>query len=101
MSGHRRMRKGTGTRRKGTRRTAGHQLFNDNPRGRPRLATLGYGTRKKAVDSVRRLRGMPRAYQRQAATTMYYRAKHHANQTTGMREAMKVYGRFLDQLDHR
>jgi len=89
---------GTGTRKA---RATGHQLFNDNPRGRPRLTTLAYGTRKKAIDSVRRLRAMPRAYQRQAATTMYYRAKHHANQTTGMREAMKVYRRFLDQLDRR
>ena len=81
-----------------TAKAAGHQLFNDNPRGRPRLAGLGYGTRKRATDSVRRLKMMPRAYQVQAATTMYYRAKHHAQQTPGMREAMRVYGAFLKTL---
>ena len=81
-----------------TRRKTSHQLFNDNPRGRPRLATLGYGTRKKAADSIRQLRAMPPAYQRQAATTMYYRAKHHANQTAGMREAMRLYKKFLNGL---
>jgi hypothetical protein len=79
-------------------RKKGYQLFNDNPRGRPRLRTLGYGTRKKALDSVRALKAMPAAYQRQAATTMYYRAKHHAKQTPGMRAAMRVYGAFLKDL---
>ena len=78
-----------------------NRLFNDNPRGRPRLAGLGYGTRKRAADSIRRLRSMPRAYQFQAATTMYYRAKHHAQQTPGMREAMRLYGAFLKTLRRR
>jgi hypothetical protein len=73
----------------------GHQLFDDNPQGRPRLAGLGYGDAKRARRSVRRLRHMPYAYQIQAAQTMYYRAKHHAHQTTGMREAMRIYQRFL------
>ena len=74
------------------------RLFNDNPRGKPRLRTLGYGTEKKAVNSVRALKKMPPAYQRQAATTMYYRAKYHAKQTPGMRAAMRVYGSFLKTL---
>lgn len=74
------------------------QLFNDNPRGRPRLKGLGYGTAKKARDSIKRLRKMPRAYQFQAATTMYYRAKYHAEQTPEMRESMHLYGAFLKDL---
>lgn len=73
----------------------GHQLFDDNPRGKPRLTGLGYGNAKRARRSVRRLRMMPYAYQIQAAQTMYYRAKYHANQTPGMREAMRVYRNFL------
>lgn len=44
---------------------------------------------------------MPRAYQHQAATTMYYRAKHHARQTPGMRDAMRLYGAFLKTLRRR
>ena len=73
----------------------GHQLFNDNPRGQPRLAGLGYGNAKRARRSVRRLRAMPYAYQIQAGQTMYYRAKHHAHQTAGMRDAMRIYRDFL------
>lgn len=80
------------------RRLAGQQLFNDNPRGRPRLAGLGYGTAERARVSIRRLRSMPRPYQFQAATTMYYRAKHHAHQTEGMRQAQRLYGTFLRTL---
>lgn len=63
------------------------------------MKTLGYGTRKKALNSVKKLRKMPVDYQRQAATTMYYRAKYHKYRTQNMEEAMNVYGRFLKQLD--
>lgn len=74
------------------------RLFNDNPRGKPKLKTLGYGTAEKAAASIRQLKKMPKAYQRQAATTMYYRAKYHANQTRNMRAAMRLYGAFLRTL---
>ena len=79
----------------------GHRLFNDNPRGKPKLRTLGYGTGQKARNSVKKLRKMPVSYQRQAGTTMYYRAKHHAHQTEGMRNAMRIYRRFLKTLKRR
>jgi hypothetical protein len=78
-----------------------YQLFSNNPRGKPKLKTLGYGTAKKARNSVRKLRKMPSMYQHQAATTMYYRAKYHAHQTDGMRNAMHIYGRFLKTLKQR
>jgi len=77
------------------------QLYNDNPRGHPRLKTLGYGTEEKALNSVKKLKHYPRAYQHQAATTMYFRAKYHANQTKNMRKAMKVYGKFLKTLKNK
>jgi hypothetical protein len=71
------------------------QLYDDNPRGAPRMKGLGYGDAKRATRSVHRLAKMPYAYQIQAAQTMYFRAKYHANQTDGMRNAMRIYGRFL------
>lgn len=78
---------GQQTRKKGT------ELFNDSPRGRPRVAGIGYGTAEKARASIRKIRKMPLAYRHQAATTMYYRAKYHAKQTADMRQSMKVWGR--------
>ena len=79
-------------------RKKGHQLFNDNPRGRPRVAGIGYGTAERATRSLRKIRAMNKAYQRQVATTMYYRAKHHKYQTSGMRNAMKIYGKYIKSL---
>ena len=78
-------------------RKVGHQLFNDNPKG-PSKVKAGYGTPERARQTLKRLRGKPKAYQRQVATTMYYRAKHHKFQTKGMKDAMKVYGHFLQSL---
>jgi hypothetical protein len=71
------------------------QLFDDNPRGHPRLRGLGYGDATRATRSVKRLAKMPYAYQIQAGQTMYFRAKYHAKQTSGMRAAMRIYSRFL------
>jgi hypothetical protein len=76
----------------------GHQLFNDNPRGRPRTRGIGYGTPEKARKSIQLLKGKPEAYKRQVATTMYYRAKHHKYQNEGMRQAMKVWKQYIDSL---
>jgi hypothetical protein len=75
-------------------RKVGHQLFNDNPKG-PSKVKAQYGTADRAKQTLKRLRGKPKAYQRQVATTMYYRAKHHKYQTKGMKDAMKVYNVFL------
>lgn len=74
-------------------------LYADNPRGRkPRVPGTGYGTRKKAIHTIKLLKNKPIGLKRQIATTMYYRAKHHARQTQNMREAMKVYRRYLKTL---
>lgn len=82
-------------------RKKGYQLFNDNPRVKPRLRTLGYGTKKKALNSVQQLKKMNKAYQRQAATTMYYRAKYHKYRTKNMEESMKVYKKFLNSIKQK
>jgi hypothetical protein len=76
----------------------GHQLFNDSPRGRPRTRGIHYGTAKGARESIERIKGKPKVYQMQVATTMFYRAKYHKFQTKGMREAMKVWGDYIQRL---
>ena len=81
-----------------TRKKRGHQLFNDSPRGHPRTRGIGYGTAKKARESIQKLRGKPDAYKRQVATTMYYRAKYHKYQNEGMRQAMMIWGEHIKKL---
>jgi hypothetical protein len=75
-------------------RKVGSRLFNDNPKGKSKVKAQ-YGTAERARQTLKRLRGKPKAYQRQVAVTMYYRAKHHKYQTKGMRNALKIYGSFL------
>ena len=74
-------------------------LYNDRrPGATRRRVRLGYGTAEKARKTIKALRGQPRGYARRAAQTMYFRAKYHAQQTPDMREAMKVYKKYLDSL---
>ena len=62
----------------------------------PPTIKAGYGTRKKAKNTIRRLRSVRRSKARQVAQTMYSRAKYHKYQTNGMRNAMKVYKKYLE-----
>jgi predicted ribonuclease toxin of YeeF-YezG toxin-antitoxin module len=68
-------------------------LFNNTRKKRP--SHLHYGTAERARKSLRYLKTRPLAEQKRGAQAMYYRAKYHANQTKNMREAMKVYSKFL------
>jgi hypothetical protein len=68
-------------------------VFN-NPTHPPRIKA-GYGTAKKARNTISRLRHTTRKKARQVARSMYYRAKLHKYQTQGMKNAMKIYGKYL------
>ena len=68
-------------------------VFND-PIKPPKIKA-GYGTAKKAHNTLKRLRKETRKQQRQTARSMFFRAKYHKDQTSGMRDAMKIYGDFL------
>lgn len=65
-----------------------------NGRSKPRTKT-GYGDTKRAKETLRNIKKFDKAYQMQVVTTMYNRAKYHANQTEGMRDAMKVFKKWL------
>jgi hypothetical protein len=70
-------------------------VFNDATH--PPRVKAGYGTAKKARNTLRRLKGVKKETARQIARTMYYRAKYHKFQTEGMKEAMKIYRTYLRQ----
>jgi hypothetical protein len=76
-------------------------VFNDNPPTKKPKLRLGYGTALKARKSVRLLKKQPRQYQSQAAHTLYSRAKYHKHQTKGMKEAQKIYGKFIKTLKRK
>ena len=85
------------SRMKTRKQKKGTQLYNDNPKG-PSKVKAQYGTKERARQTLKRLQGKPKAYKRQVATTMFYRAKHHKYRTKNMEEAMNVYNKYLKHL---
>ena len=76
-------------------------LYAPNPRGKPRHTDLGYSSKEKAQYTLKKIKKEPMDYQRQVATTMYYRAKHHKFQTAKTRDAMKVYKNLISKLGRK
>lgn len=76
-------------------------VFNDNPPTKKPKLSLHYGSAKNARNSIKKLKKQSRQYQFQAAHTLYYRAKYHKYQTKGMKNAMRIYGRFIKTLKRK
>ena len=65
----------------------------------PSKKTLGtgYGSRLKAVQTLKIIKTVPKTKQTQIVVTMFNRAKFHKYQTPGMRSAMKVFAKWLKE----
>lgn len=70
-------------------------VFNDATK--PPQVKAGYGSAKKAKNTLRRLKHLNKGNATRIARTMYYRAKYHKFQTKGMKDAMKIYRTYLRQ----
>jgi len=65
----------------------------------PQTSTKGTGfkDKQKALDTLEIIKHRNMTYQKQVVTTMYNRAKYHPYQTKSMREAMKVFNKWLQR----
>ena len=65
----------------------------------PKTSTKGTGfkDKKKALDTLKIIKDRDIIYQKQVVNTMYNRAKYHPNQTKEMKDAMKVFAKWLDK----
>lgn len=63
----------------------------------PKTSTkkTGYKDKETALRTLNIIKDRKLTYQKQVVTTMYNRAKYHPNQTKGMRDAMKVFKKWL------
>lgn len=68
-------------------------LYSDGKK-KPKTKT-GYGDSKRAKETLKNIKKFDNKYQMQVVNTMYNRAKYHANQTEGMRDAMKIFKKWL------
>ena len=78
-------------------RKRGQRLFN-SPKGSAVNPGIKYATGVNARKSIKLIRGKDKTRRKSIAMRMYYRAKYHKYQTPGMRDAMKVWKRYMDSL---
>jgi hypothetical protein len=69
-------------------------LYSNSDRKKSRTK-IGYGNAKRASETLKNIKRFDESYQKQVVNTMYNRAKFHANQTSDMREAMKIFKKWL------
>lgn len=65
----------------------------------PKTSTKGTGfkDKKKALETLKIIKECDMIYQKQVVNTMYNRAKYHPNQTKSMKDAMKVFKKWIDK----
>ncbi len=56
---------------------------------------LGYSTAEKAHSTIKNIKAYSYSIQRQLVQSMLNRATYHNNQTSGMRDAIKIYKKWL------
>ncbi len=63
----------------------------------PKSSTKGTGfkDKQKALETLKIIQNRDIIYQKKVVNTMYNRAKYHPHQTDGMREAMKIFNKWL------
>jgi hypothetical protein len=65
----------------------------------PNTSTKGTGfkDKQKALDTLYIIKDRDIVYQKQVVTTMYNRAKYHPYQTNEMKDAMKIFNKWLEK----
>jgi len=65
----------------------------------PNTSTKGTGfkDKQKALDTLHIIKDRDIVYQKQVVTTMYNRAKYHPHQTSTMKDAMKIFNKWLEK----
>jgi hypothetical protein len=61
------------------------------------LKKTGFKNMEVAKNTIKLLEGKPKTYQFLVINTMYNRAKYHPNQTKEMRQAMKIFKKWLNE----
>ena len=69
-------------------------LYEDNHQKTSTKGT-GFKDKQKAIDTINIIKDKNITYQKQVINTMYNRAKYHPYQTEDMRDAMKIYEKWL------
>ena len=63
------------------------------------IKNLGFKNKEKAIYTINKIKNKNLTYQKSVINTMYNRAKYHPNRTKDMEKAMKVFKKWLIQLN--
>ena len=74
-------------------------LFDDLEKGEKKKyeVKLGYGSEEKAHQTIKNVKKFELSIQRQLINSMLNRAKYNKNQTKGMRDAIKIYTKWMKE----
>ena len=67
-------------------------------KNKPKIAT-GFANVDKALMTLENIKSYDKTYQKQVVITMYNRAKYHPNQTQNMRDAMRIFAKWMKKHD--
>lgn len=73
------------------------QLYDNAKNLTKKTLGTGYGNKEKALKTLLIVQKIPLIKQKQIIITMFNRAKFHKYQTSGMRQAMRVYAKWLKE----
>jgi hypothetical protein len=89
----------TRKRSKSRSKTRKEELFHDLEKGEKKKykVKLGYGSEDIAYQTIKNVKKFELSIQRQLINSMLNRAKYNKNQTKGMRDAIKIYTRWMKE----
>ena len=74
-------------------------LFDDQIKGKKKKynVKLGYSDAERALQTIKNVKKFDVSVQRQLVNSMLNRAKYNKNQTSGMRDAIKIYTKWMKE----
>jgi hypothetical protein len=58
---------------------------------------VGFKNKFVAIESIQKIKSKSKAYQIKVINTLYYRAKYHPHKTKEIKEAMKIFKKWLNK----
>jgi len=70
-------------------------LYKPNKNPKKSVKNTGFKNKKKALETIKIVKDLEKNHQMQIILTMYYRAEYHPHKTKDMKEAQKIFKKWL------
>ena len=72
-------------------------LYKPNKNPKKSVKNTGFKDKNKALETIKIVKNLEKNYQMQIILTMYYRAEYHPHKTKDIREAQKIFKKWLEK----